>query len=123
MSWFGSHLMKGYHLAAMLKFLNFYCQNIITGFEYYIYIAIFKVLLQAISQYKHICIFKRCFHGNGTSVELHIPSNIDLQHLSFPMIYNLCECKLGMRFQNFPPFLLYYKAGLKIVPLPFPKIS
>ena len=66
MSFFGSHLMKDFHLAAMLEFSNYYCQvdnslpethvrsinlffiylkfqYIIIGFAFNIEIAIFKV--------------------------------------------------------------------------------
>ena len=65
MSWFGGHFMKGYYLGAMSEFFNFYCQvenslpethiisnfpylkfqYIITGFEFNIGIAIFKMKL------------------------------------------------------------------------------
>ena len=39
-----------------------------------------------------MCIFKRCFHGNATSVDLHTSSNI-YNGLSFLMLCNLYECK------------------------------
>ena len=80
------------HIVSINSYLKFQC--IITGFEFNIGIAIFKVKLGYFAK-KAYMYFECCFHGNGTSVELHTPSNIDLQHLWFPMIHNMCKCKGG----------------------------
>ena len=47
--------------------------------------------------------FKRRFHGNGTSIQFYTVPNLNLQDLSYHMVYHLFEGEGGTPAQNLPP--------------------